>query len=99
MPLHGFDWLIGGNMEISKVEKAIAEDYGYLVHFEHCGNGLLRGDFFPEVRLGEEPFQTKEEAEMVGVKYAKATKGKTCNFYLVRSDSFASVGGWKLQNR
>ena len=86
-------------MEMSQVEKAISENYGYLVHFEHCGDGLLRSDYFPEVRLDEEPFKTREEAEMVGVKYAKATKGKTCNFYLIRSDSFTPVGGWKLQNR
>lgn len=86
-------------MKISEVEKAIDADFGYLVHFEHYGDGMLRSDYFPDVRDGEEPFKTKVDAEKVGTDYAKATKGRTCNFYLVRSDSFSPVGGWKLPNR
>ena len=37
-------------MKLTEVEIAISEDYGYLVHFEHCGDGLLRGDYFPDVK-------------------------------------------------
>jgi hypothetical protein len=86
-------------MKLTEVEIAISEDYGYLVHFERCGDGFLKSDYFPDVKDGEEPFKTKVDAEKVGADYAKATEGKTCNFYLVRSDSFRPIGGWSLANR
>lgn len=86
-------------MKISEVMKAIENNHGYLVHFEHYGDGLLRGDYFPDIHGGEEPFETEDEAIAMGIKYAKATKGRTCNFYLVRGDNFTPVGHWNLANR
>lgn len=86
-------------MKLSKVRKTIAANHGYLVHFEHIEGSILRSDYFPDVKGGEEPFETQEEAMAIGIDYAKVTKGKTCNFYLVRSDKFTPIGSWKLENR
>lgn len=86
-------------MRLSAAVETIAASHGYLVHFERIKGRMLVGDYFPEVRKGEEPFKTQEEAIEMGVKYAKATRGSTCNFYLIRSDTFSPVGSWKLANR
>lgn len=86
-------------MKLSEAEAIISSKHGYLVHFEHCGNGLLRGDYFPEVHDGDEPFYSEDIAIVMGEKFAKAMKGKACNFYLVRSDNFRPVGEWAINNR
>jgi hypothetical protein len=86
-------------MKLSDVKTAIEAKHGYLVHFEKIEGSTLAADYFPEASSGEEPFETVEDAVAMGAEYAKATKGKTCNFYLVRSDNFKPVNGWNLPNR
>jgi len=72
---------------------------GYCVHFEHIEGSLLKGDFYPDVRNGEQPFFDRVEAIESGIEFAAATKGKTCNFYLIDHRSIVPVGGWHLNNR
>ena len=86
-------------MKIKDVKKTIDKNHGYLVHFEHCGDGMLTSDYFPDVKSGEDPFDTYDEAVEIGVDFADATKGETCNFYLVRADNFKPLQGWDLKNR
>lgn len=86
-------------MKLSDAIKAIDAKEAFLVHFEWCGDGMLRSDYFPDPREGEEGFVSAIEAEVTGKKFAEATKGNTCNFYLIDSLSFRPIGNWKLANR
>jgi len=86
-------------MKLSEAQDIINDAHGYLVHFEHYGDGVLRSDHFPDVRNGEAPFVTSDEAIEMGEKFAKAMFGKACNFYLIRGDNFAPVGLWRIENR
>lgn len=86
-------------MELSEVNKQIDRNFQYLVHFELIKDGILIADHFPNVEDGEEGFSNIKDAIKIGEKYAKATRGYTCNFYLIRSDNFTPVGNWKLKNR
>lgn len=86
-------------MKIQTVLDTIDDKPKYLVHFEHIHGHILRTDYFPDTAAGEEGFQSEEYAIEVAEKYAAATKGKTCNFYLVRADNYLPIGTWRLQNR
>ena len=74
---------------------------GYMVHFEWCGDGMLRSDYFPDKHNGETLIQTEWEAwELVG-KFARATKGKTCDLYVI-DNTFSPVKDYerrKIINR
>lgn len=63
---------------------------GYMVHFEWCGGGGLRGDYFPDKHTGERLIQTEWDAWELADRFAKATKGKTCNVYVI-DDTFLAV--------
>jgi len=88
-------------MRLFDAEKAIskAQVKGYCVSFEHISGGMLMSDHYPDVRQGEEPFFDKAKAIESGEKFAEATKGKTCNFYLIDYRRFTPVEGWSLKNR
>lgn len=60
---------------------------GFMVSFEWCGDGLLRSDHFPDKRAGEPLIPTEHEAWELADRFARATKGKTCNLYVVDSSS------------
>ena len=67
---------------------------GYMVDFEWCGDGLLRSDHFPDKHAGEQLIPTEWEAWGLASRFARATKGKTCNI-CVTDHNFNPVEGYK----
>ena len=67
---------------------------GFMVHFERCGDGFLRSDYFPEKHDGEPLIETEHEAWELANRFAKATKGSTCNVYVI-DHTFSPVKGYK----
>ena len=66
---------------------------GFMVHFEWCGDGFLRSDYFPDKHAGEPLIKTEHEAWELARAFAKATKKRTCNLYVVNND-FTPVYGY-----
>ncbi len=58
----------------------------YMVHFEWCGDGFLRSDYFPDKFAGEDLIDTEAEAWLLASEFARATVGRTCNVYVIDSD-------------
>lgn len=88
-----------------KMKDAMNEIYnkpkGYMISFEWCGDGFLRGDYFPDKHDGEELIQTEREAWDLAYRFAIATKGRTCNLYVI-DHNFKPVDGYKkryIKNR
>ena len=67
---------------------------GYMVSFEWYGDGFLRSDHFPDKHGGEALIETESEAWELADRFARATKGKTCNLYVV-GHNFTPVEGYK----
>lgn len=63
---------------------------GYMVSFEWIEG--IRSDHFPDKHAGEALIPTEREAWSLAERFARATKGKTCNF-LVVDDSYQPVKG------
>jgi hypothetical protein len=82
-------------MKLAHALKIIKGPSGYCVHFEHAGDGLLRSDHFPEVRNGEAPISTEDEAWELAGMFADATRGKCVNLYVVNADNFVPVMGYR----
>ena len=77
------------------------EPNGFMVSFEWCGDGFLRGDHFPDMRAGEPLIKTEEEAWNFAAKFAKAKKGEVCNIYVI-DHKFRPVDNYrekKIANR
>lgn len=75
---------------------------GFLVHLEHMRGGMLHSDYFPDVRGGDEPIETEEEAWRMATQFASKTRGKCVNLYAVHSHDFTPVPGYmgrKIENR
>jgi hypothetical protein len=89
-------------MKLSTAMKIIDKKCGYLIHFEWIEGSILRTDYFPDVHSGEAPIENESEAIGLAELFADATKGNTCNLYLVRGSGprrFAPVGLWRRENR
>lgn len=74
----------------------------YLVHFEWIRGGVLESDYFPDVRNGEVGFSDEETAWNWAIQFAKATKGRTCNLYVIMYPGFSPVVGYNerlIKNR
>ncbi len=56
---------------------------GFMVSFEWCGDGMLKSDYFPDKHSGENLIPTEWDAWELADRFAKITKGKTCNLYVV----------------
>lgn len=69
---------------------------GFMVSFERCGDGFLRGDYFPDKHAGEKLIFTEEEAWELAVKFANKMKGKAVNIYVTGSN-FVPVSGYELK--
>jgi len=82
-------------MKLAKAMEMIQnKPTGYMVHFEWCGNGLLTSDYFPDKLNGEDLIPTEDEAWMLANRFAMATRGKTCNLYVV-GRNFSPVESYK----
>jgi len=71
-------------------------DSGFMVSFEWVRNGGLISDHFPDKHAGEKLIETEEEAWKLVRKFARKTKGKCVNIYVIKSD-FKPVEGYKSQ--
>jgi hypothetical protein len=68
---------------------------GYCVHFEVRERGMLRSDYFPDVRAGELGLETEEEAWRMAADFARAPqKHEVVNVFVVRARDFAPVDGY-----
>ena len=74
---------------------------GFMVSFEWYGDGMLRSDHFPDKHNAEPLIPTEWEAWELADRFARATKGKTCNIY-VTDNTFSPVKDYenrKIINR
>ena len=72
-----------------------------MVSFEWYGDGFLRSDHFPDKHADEPLIESEHEAWELARAFARATKGKTCNLYVVDS-KFVPVADYdkrKMSNR
>jgi hypothetical protein len=81
-------------MKMSEALNVIKNKSGFMVQFEWCGDGFLRGDYFPDYHAGEKLIETEAEAWELAEKFANATKGKTCNIYVLK-ENFSPVEDYK----
>ena len=58
---------------------------GFAVAMELDDGHFLRSDFFPDIRAGEPPIPTEEEAWQLAEAFAHATKGRYVNIYVTDS--------------
>lgn len=88
--------------EAMAVVEGESNSAGFLVHFEWLNRGVLSGDYFPNIHAGEPPIATEEEAWKLAEKFAVKKRGVCVNLYVVRSDNFTPVPGYrerKIVNR
>lgn len=88
--------------EAMKIMAGIPNRAGFLVHFEHAGGGFLRSDYFPDVRVGEEPIKTEDEAWEMAEQFAARTRRRMVNIYVVHAEDFTPVDRYaarKIANR
>ena len=69
---------------------------GYMVSFEWIQGGILASDHFPDKHAGETLIPTEWEAWELAERFAKVTKGKTCNIY-VTNERFGPVENYKVR--
>lgn len=56
---------------------------GFMVHFEWIDRGCLSSDYFPDKHADEPLIETEYEAWKLAHKFARVTKGKACNIYVI----------------
>jgi hypothetical protein len=79
-----------------------AKTPGFMVAFEHVGDGFLTSDHFPDVHSGEEPIPTEEEAWRLAARFAAKTHKRCVNIYVIRREDFTPVPGYHalmIENR
>jgi hypothetical protein len=67
---------------------------GYMVVFEWIDGSILKSDYFPDGDGGEKLIEAEWEAWELANRFAKVTKGRTCNIYVV-DDKFSPVEGYE----
>ena len=67
---------------------------GFMVSFEWCSDGFLRSDHFPDTRDGEKLIDSEHEAWELAERFARVTKGRACNLYVV-DDNFKPVYNYR----
>lgn len=75
---------------------------GFMVHFEWAGDGFLRSDHFPDVRAGEPPIATEDEAWQIAAQFAAKKRKRCVNVYVIRREDFTPVHGYRermIENR
>jgi len=80
-----------------KLSDALAPNrgpYGFVVSFEIRKRGLLEGDHFPDVRRGEGPIASEEEAWQLADKFA-ANYAQAVNIHVCESHHFVPVPGYQ----
>lgn len=72
------------------------KEYGFMVSFEHAGDGFLRSDHFPDKHASEKLIPTEEEAWELAHRFARQTKDKCVNIYVI-DQNFSPVNGYKTR--
>jgi len=67
---------------------------GFMVSFDWYGDGFLTSDHFPDKHAGEKLIRSEHEAWELARDFARATKGRTCNLYVIDSE-FKPVNGYR----
>ena len=83
--------------EAMEIMKGTPAQAGYMVHFEKVVGRTLESGYFPDVRAGEPPIETEEEAWQLAQKFAAKTRGKYINIYVIRRENFAPVLDYSLR--
>ena len=86
--------------EATDIISGVNERQGYAVCFEWIERGILRTDYFPELR-SEDAIETEEEAWALAQQFADKMRGRVCNLYVVNG-RWHPVGGYakrKIENR
>lgn len=90
-------------MKMEDAQKIIdgESETGFMVGFEWIKGGMLHSDHFPDKRAGEALIGTESEAWLMAAEFAKKTRGKTANLYVIKSD-FRPVENYRnkyIENR
>ena len=75
---------------------------GFIVRFERIDGIMLRSDFFPNIRIGELPIATEEDAWKQAERFAAKTKGRCVNIYVANSEDTKPVPNYqkrRIENR
>ena len=71
-------------MKMEEAQEIInGEDKGFMVHFDECGDGMLRSNYFPDKHAGEALIGTEDEAWELAASFANKTYGKMVNIYVI----------------
>jgi hypothetical protein len=74
---------------------------GFMVCFDWIKGSILESDHFPDKHGGEKLIKTEEKAWELARNFAKATRGKTCDVYVI-DENFEPVASYKtniIKNR
>lgn len=82
-------------MRMKEAEAIIHRGGGCLVHFERIEGSLLACDHFPDVRAGENPIATEDDAWLWAARFAAATRGSCVNVYVIHAEDFTPVKGYE----
>ena len=88
--------------EAMKIMEDAPKPAGFMVHFEHVLGAMLSGDYFPDVRAGEQPIATEEEAWKMAQQFAAKTRKRCVNVYVILREDFTPVQGYSermIENR
>jgi hypothetical protein len=75
---------------------------GFMVTFEKVRGSILESDHFPDVRNGEPPIATEEEAWQMAAQFAAKTRTRCVNIYAIRRKDFTPVPRYRermIENR
>ena len=79
-------------MKIQEAMKIIhGAPAGFMVAFEHVDGSILKSDHFPDVRNGEPPIGTEEEAWQLAARFAAKTRERCVNVYVIRREDYTPV--------
>ena len=84
-------------MKMAKAQEIISNGItnpGFMVSFERKEGCMLHSDYFPAKYDGEPLIETEEEAWELAAKFAKKTRGKFVNIYVVDA-KHSPVEGYK----
>lgn len=89
-------------MKMDEAMKIIdGEPQGFMVSLEWKRGGMLHSDYFPDKHAGEQLIETEKEAWLLASEFAKKTRGKAVNLYVV-DHTFSPVKNYRdkyIENR
>ena len=87
-------------IEAMSIISGASERSGFCIHFEVREGGMLRSDYFPDVRNGEPGIERLEGAWAMAEEFAKASpREKYVNIYVVSAVDFVPAPGVRKKIR